>query len=42
LQDPDHRIRLAREAISRGEEYFAPSRASSLLYDKLTGSVLQP
>jgi hypothetical protein len=35
LQDPAHRIRLAREAISRGNEYFAPDRATSLLYSKL-------
>lgn len=35
LQDPAHRICLAREAISRGNEYFAPDRAISLLYSKL-------
>jgi hypothetical protein len=37
LQDPAHRIRLAGEAISRGNEYFASNRAISLLYSKLTG-----
>jgi glycosyltransferase involved in cell wall biosynthesis len=35
LQDPTHRIRLAREAISRGKEYFAPDRALCTLYSKL-------
>jgi glycosyltransferase involved in cell wall biosynthesis len=35
LQDPAHRLRLARKAISRGKEYFAPDRAISLLYSKL-------
>jgi glycosyltransferase involved in cell wall biosynthesis len=37
LQDPAHRIRLARQAISRGKKYFAADRAISLLYGKLTG-----
>jgi hypothetical protein len=37
LQDPTHRLRLAREAIFRGKEYFAPDRAISLLYSKLAG-----
>jgi glycosyltransferase involved in cell wall biosynthesis len=35
LQDPAHRIRLALEAISRGNEYFAPERAICTLYSKL-------
>jgi hypothetical protein len=35
LQDPAHRIGLARAAISCGKEYFAPDRAISLLYSKL-------
>jgi hypothetical protein len=35
LQDPAHRIRLAREAISRGNQYSAPVRAICTLYGKL-------
>jgi hypothetical protein len=42
LQDPVHRIRLAREAISRGNEYFAANRAISLLYGKLISHSSQP
>jgi glycosyltransferase involved in cell wall biosynthesis len=42
LQDPAHRIRLAREAITRGKEYFAPDRAIRILYSKLRSDLAQP
>jgi hypothetical protein len=35
LQDPGYRLRLAREAMYQGQRYFAPSRAVSLLYERL-------
>jgi hypothetical protein len=35
LQDPAHRLRLAKAAIHRGEQYFAPERAIGTLYSKL-------
>jgi glycosyltransferase involved in cell wall biosynthesis len=41
LQDPAHRIRLAREAISRGNEYFGADRAISLLYGKLISAFIE-
>lgn len=36
LSDPDHRWRLAQEAIRRGREYFSYERATSTLFDILT------
>jgi glycosyltransferase involved in cell wall biosynthesis len=41
LQDPAHRIRLAREAICRGNEYFSPERAICTLYSKLRNDLAQ-
>jgi glycosyltransferase involved in cell wall biosynthesis len=38
LQDSAHRLRLAREAISRGQQYFGFDRAVSILYSKLSRS----
>jgi glycosyltransferase involved in cell wall biosynthesis len=35
LQDSAHRFRLAREAISLGQQYFGFDRAVSILYSKL-------
>ena len=35
LQDPAHRLRLAKAAIHRGAQYFAPERAIYTLYSKL-------
>jgi glycosyltransferase involved in cell wall biosynthesis len=35
LQDPAHRLRLAKAAIHRGAQYFAPERAICTLYSKL-------
>ena len=35
LQDPAHRLRLAKAAIYRGAQYFAPERAICTLYSKL-------
>jgi hypothetical protein len=37
LQDPTVRLRLAREAIRRGKEYFGHDRAISTLMNKLCG-----
>jgi hypothetical protein len=38
LQDPAHRLQLAKEAIRLGQQYFGFDRAVSILYSKLSGS----
>jgi hypothetical protein len=38
LQDPAVRLRLAREAIRRGKEYFGHDRAISTVMNKLCGN----
>jgi glycosyltransferase involved in cell wall biosynthesis len=38
LDDPAHRLRLAKEAIYRGQQYFGFNRAISMLYSKLAQS----
>jgi ABC-type multidrug transport system ATPase subunit len=38
LQDSEHRLRLAKQAICVGQQYFEFSHAVSLLYSKLDGS----
>jgi glycosyltransferase involved in cell wall biosynthesis len=35
VQDSEHRVRLAKQAIRRGQEYFGFDRAVSILYSKL-------
>jgi hypothetical protein len=42
LQDPAHRLRLAKAAIHRGEQYFAPERAICTLYSKLRNASPNP
>jgi glycosyltransferase involved in cell wall biosynthesis len=42
LQDPAHRLRLAGEAIHRGERYFAPERAICTFYSKLRNASPNP
>jgi hypothetical protein len=38
LEDSAHRLRLAKEAICRGQQYFGFNRAVSILYSNLNGS----
>jgi hypothetical protein len=42
LQDPAHRLRLAKAAIHRGAQYFAPERALCTLYNKLRNASPNP